>query len=172
MRAVLAVVLLAAVIALGPGCRIDLDHAPASPDAQATTCVMTTSAPCMDAVTHSDLTWIQANVFGKQCVFSGCHNGGNTDAGKIDLRPMQSYNHLVNTTSNLDMTRKLVVPGSTKKSYLSVMLGIIHPEMADPPAAPIKESVGLMPQDNGGSLLCCQKLEAIDRWITAGALNN
>jgi len=29
-----------------------------------------------------------------------------------------------------------------------------------------------MPQTNGGMLLCCQKLEAIQRWITAGAMNN
>ena len=30
--------------------------------------------------------------------------------------------------------------------------------------------VGLMPQSN--LTLCCQKLDAIEAWITAGALNN
>jgi hypothetical protein len=29
-----------------------------------------------------------------------------------------------------------------------------------------------MPQDNGGQLLCCQKLDAIEGWIMDGALNN
>ena len=161
-----------ASIALGSGCRIDLDHAPPLPDAAFTSCQMSTSAPCMDAVTHSDLTWIQTNVFGKQCVFSGCHNGGNSDAGRHDLRTGHAFMHLVNVTSSLDSTRKLVVPGSSEQSYLQVMLGKIAPAMATPPAGPIPAAVGLMPQDNGGNLLCCQKLDAIDRWITAGALDN
>ena len=29
-----------------------------------------------------------------------------------------------------------------------------------------------MPQYNGEHPLCCQKLDAIERWITAGAMNN
>jgi hypothetical protein len=167
-RVVLAALLVTA-------CRIDLDHAPRTTDSRTaqTECeISTTSVPCMDAVGHSDLTWIQANVFTKQCVFSGCHNGGNTDAGKKDMRAGQSFATLVNAKSRLDDTRKLVVPGNVKQSYLSVMLGHITPAMADPPAGPVKSSVGLMPQDNGGALLCCQKLDAIDAWITAGAMDN
>ncbi|MDB4959221.1 MAG: hypothetical protein JWO36_6790 [Myxococcales bacterium] len=164
--------LLAAAVMLTFGCRYDLDHAPPLPDAIQASCTISTSSACMDAVNHSDFTWIQDNIFTKQCVFSGCHNGGNTDAGKIDLRTGRAFAHLVNVTSNLEKTRKLVVPSSSAQSYLQVMLGKIPPEMASPPAGPILETVGVMPQNNGGALLCCQKLDAIDRWITAGAMNN
>ena len=56
------------------------------------------------------------------------------------------------------------VPGDPSSSYLEVMLGSVKGKI-DP-------SVGIMPQNTGGELLCCQKLDAIQRWITAGALNN
>jgi hypothetical protein len=136
------------------------------------TCAMSTSQACMDATAHSDLTWIQANIFEKQCTFSGCHNGAATLAGKVDLRSGMAYAHLVGFTSVLDPTRKLVVAGDPKSSYLEVMLGIIQPVSATPPSAPPRSDVGYMPQSNGGNLLCCQKLAAIDRWIAAGAMNN
>jgi len=35
---------------------------------------------------------------------------------------------------------------------------------------PTGNDVGYMPQD--GPLLCCQKLQAVERWITAGASAN
>jgi hypothetical protein len=57
-----------------------------------------------------------------------------------------------------------VIPSDPTTSYLEVMLGS-EPGSVDP-------TVGLMPQSNGGMLLCCQKLDAIQRWITAGAMNN
>jgi hypothetical protein len=135
-------------------------------------CAMSTSQACMDATAHSDLTWIQANIFDKQCTFSGCHNGANTPAGKVDLRSGMAYAHLVNFTSVLDPSRKVVVAGDPKSSFVEVMLGIIAPSAATPPSAPPRSDVGYMPQDNGGNLLCCQKLGAIDRWIAAGAMNN
>jgi hypothetical protein len=40
-------------------------------------------------------------------------------------------------------------------------------EMEPTPVAPPPSDIGLMPQ--GGGAICCQKLDAIDRWITAGA---
>ncbi|HSN25486.1 MAG TPA: hypothetical protein VLT45_04350 [Kofleriaceae bacterium] len=142
-------------------CKIDLDHAP---DAGTGKCEMSTSASCVEAVNHQDLTWIQDNVFTKQCTFSGCHNGENTKQGKIDLRAGKSFATLVNGDSALMPGTKLVVPGSPTTSYLEVMLG------SEPGSVPA--SVGLMPQNTGGQLLCCQKLDAIQRWITAGAPNN
>src|SRR4051812_21776400 len=96
-RAVLAVLLVTA-------CRIDLDHRKES-DGGTTggMCMVTTAQPCMDATTHSDLTWIQDNIFSKQCTFTGCHNGGSTDAGRLDLRNnAASLAHLVNFDSNLE----------------------------------------------------------------------
>jgi hypothetical protein len=71
---------------------------------------------------------------------------------------------LVNGDSALMAGSKLVVPGDPTTSYLEVMLGS-QPGTIDP-------MVGLMPQDNGNQLLCCQKLDAIERWIMDGAMNN
>lgn len=141
-------------------CKIDLDHAAK----QSTACMDGSSSACMEAASHQDLTWIQAKVFTPQCTFSGCHNGENTKQGKIDLRDGHSYATLVNGPSALTPGATLVVPGDPATSYLEVMLG------SQPGSVP--STVGLMPQSNGGMLLCCQKLEAIERWIMDGAMNN
>src|SRR5690242_4185683 len=122
---------------------------------------------CAEATTHSDFTWIQLNVFAPSCVFTtGCHNGTDTTgmAAKIDLRPSFAYVHLVNAPSDLEKTRKLVVPGSPAKSYLMVMLGQIQPADADPPAPPIRSDIGTMPEGTAGELLCAGKRDAIERW--------
>jgi hypothetical protein len=130
------------------------------------------SAACVEAETHSDYTWIQANVFSKQCTFSGCHNGAKTPAGKLNLTAGNAYAHLVGYSSVLEPSRKLVVASDPKSSYLALMLGIVKPGDATPPAGPPRADIGFMPSDNGGQLICCQKLDAIDRWITMGAMNN
>src|SRR5262245_29111901 len=101
---------------------------------------------CQDAKMHSDLTWIQDNIFTKQCAFSGCHNGVATPAGMMALRAGMSHTPLVNVASMLDTTRKIVVPGDAAKSYMLVMIGEIQPPMADPPAGAIRADVGTMPQ--------------------------
>ena len=142
-------------------CKIDLDHAP---DAGNGKCQMSTSASCVDAAGHQELSWIQDNVFTKQCTFSGCHNGENTKQGKIDLRAGHSFATLVNGDSMLMTGAKLVVPGDPTSSYLEVMLGSVP--------GTVDRTVGLMPQNTGGQLLCCQKLDAIKGWIAAGAPNN
>ena len=170
-RALLAVLLVT-------GCRIDLDKRQQQNPADSggsggAMCTTSTVQVCQDATMHSDFTWIQTNILAKQCAFTGCHNGGSTDAGRLDFRTQDaSFMHLVNFDSNLESGRKLVVPGDPKSSYLDVMLGTIKPSDATPPAPAVNETIGLMPMDNNGALLCCQKLEAIDRWITAGAMNN
>jgi len=153
------------------GCRISLE------DAENTggggRCVVSmTSQACLDAESHQDLTWIQQNIFTASCVFSGCHNGSNNHAGKVDLRAGMSHSHLVDFASILDPTRKLVVANNVNASYLMLMLGHVTPDMADPPAMPPPASVGYMPQSSGGQLLCCQKLDALERWINDGAPNN
>src|SRR5262249_53534955 len=84
---------------------------------------------CLDAKMHSDLTWIQDNIFTKQCTFSGCHNGGPNPAGMMDLRAGMSHTHIVNVASMLDTTRQIVVPGDAAKSYMLVMIGEIQPGM-------------------------------------------
>lgn len=131
--------------------------------------VSTTSQECMDATTHADLGFIEQVIFAKSCNFSGCHDSP-TDSGRLDLRAGLSHDHLVGVTSNLDATRKLVVPNDVNASYLMLMLRDVAPAMASPPGNPPPGSVGFMPQ--ASSTLCCQKLDAIERWINAGAPNN
>ena len=154
------------------GCRISLEDAQNMGGGGGQCVVSTTSQACMDAVMHQDLTWIQPNIFTAHCVFSGCHNGTNNAAGKVDLRAGMSRSHLVDFTSILTPPRKLVVANNVNASYLMLMVGFVPPEMADPPGMPPPASVGYMPQSSGGELLCCQKLEALERWINDGAPNN
>ncbi|MEJ7603777.1 MAG: hypothetical protein WKG01_38170 [Kofleriaceae bacterium] len=155
--------------ALVSGCRISLDE-----EAQeSTVCkVSTTNADCQAAPDHSELAWIEANVFEKSCTFSGCHNGMATDAGRLNLKVGQAHQSLVDVDSDVEPGRKLVVANQPLQSYLLVMLRQVTPAMADPPVGEPPDDVGYMPQNAGGAVLCCQKLDAIQRWIEAGALNN
>lgn len=130
------------------------------------------SAACQEATTYQNLANIEEKIFRASCIFSGCHNGAATDAGALDLRGGMAHANLVNVDSNVETGRKLVVPGDPGKSYLLVMLGEIQPGDADPPANPVPASIGLMPQGTGGVLLCPEKRDAIERWITAGAMND
>jgi hypothetical protein len=136
-------------------------------------CKVSDSADCTEAANHADLAWIEANVFLKQCAFSGCHNGTATAAGRIDMKtPGASHAALVDIRSHIDPAFKLVVPGQPKQSYLLMMLRKYKPEEMDPPMTPPPDDVGFMPQNANGAVVCCQKLDAIERWITAGAANN
>ncbi len=131
-----------------------------------------TSAACMEATTYSNLANIEAKIFKTSCIFSGCHNGGATDAGKIDLRAGAAFAHLVDFDSKVETGRKLVVASDPAKSYLLLMLGQVKPEDASPPTVAPPTDIGFMPQGTGNQLLCPEKREAIERWITMGALNN
>lgn len=147
------------------GCRTSLETAVDA--AEGVGCKVDTTAACMAAETHSDLAWIEQNIFVPSCAFSGCHSS-RTDLGKLDLRSGMSHNSLVGVSSTLDTTRKLVVAGDIQSSYLMLMLHDFDPALATPPAT--TPSVGYMPQ--GAPILCCQKLQAVERWITAGAPAN
>ena len=162
----LRLVLVASLLA---GCRLTLENTDTGDDTtMGRPCAISTASPaCVDAVNHSDLPWIEQNIFAPSCNFQGsCHDGSNSLQGKVDLRATKSYAHLVNYSSVLDPTRKLVVPNDVEASYLMLMLRDVAPAMANPPGkAP---SVGFMPQ-NTGTTLCCQKLDTLERWIMAGA---
>jgi hypothetical protein len=147
------------------GCRISLEPSADAGSGRGCT-VSTTSAPCMDAVTHSDLTWIEQNIFKPSCNFSGCHDTA-TDLGGLDLTT-GSHDRLVNIASKLQPTRKLVVPSDLHSSYLLLMVHDFTPDLATP--AGTAPPNGFMPK--GAPTLCCQKLDAMERWITAGALKN
>jgi hypothetical protein len=137
-------------------------------------CMPSMSMSCQEATLHSDLAWIEANVFAPQCAFSGCHNGQATSAGRINLKDMgMSHGDLVNVDSMIANGRKLVVSGQPKQSYLMMMMQLYPPaEMEPTPAQPPPSDIGFMPQGTDNVPVCCQKLDAIERWITAGALAN
>jgi|SRR5215510_7152432 len=161
---------LVAIATLVAGCRISLETNDTEDFSTRQCTVSTTVQPCLDAVNHSDLTWIEQNIFTKSCAFSGCHSS-SSDAGRLDLRAGMSRAHLVGVSSVLDSTRKLVVPNDVDASYLMLMVRDVPPAMANPPASP--PSSGYMPLGVPPSLgLCCQKLDALERWINAGAPNN
>jgi hypothetical protein len=130
------------------------------------------SMACMEATGYQDLTNIEEKIFKFSCVFSGCHNGAATAAGRLDFRSGMAFAHLTNFASALEPTRMLVVPNDPAKSYLLLMIGEIAPADADPPGSAPPANVGLMPQNAGGMLLCPEKRGAIKRWIEAGATDN
>ncbi len=171
----IAIAIATALIALTiPACRYSLDE----PVELATrSCKDGTVPACVDAPMHSNLAWIEANVFNK-CTFSGCHNGAMTDAGRLDLSVGKSFAAMVNIDSAvaagpmLTGKAKIVTPGVPDRSYLLVMLRQITPAEHDPPLDVPPKAVGYMPQNAGGAITCCQKLDAVTRWVEAGALNN
>lgn len=127
------------------------------------------SAACQLAETYQDLATIEAKIFKGSCVFSGCHDGNvSNEAGRQDLRLTHAFASLVGKDSQIITGKKLVVPGQPDQSYLMNMIGELPFQAGEEPPA----TVGLMPQDTGGVLLCSQKRQAIARWITAGAQND
>ena len=111
--------------------------------------------PCEEAVYHSDLAWIQDKVFNVSCT-TMCH-GDSPPAAQMSLRPDMSRTALVNVRSTQfpDWTR--VVPGNPAQSMLMVQIG----------GEPGPALEGYMPW--GMPRLCTEKIDAIRRWIAAGA---
>lgn len=132
--------------------------------------VVTTSQTCVDAANNQNLAWIEQNIFTPNCGGNSCHSNIPLPGGRIVLTTA-SHDKLVNVESEITPGRMLVVPNDVKKSYLMVLLRHLELAEADPSPAPEPpEDVGYMPQASGP--ICCQKLDAIVRWIEAGALNN
>lgn len=172
----LRLVALVAAMSAVYGCRVSLDseNNGGGDDSTTRVCVVsTTSQPCMDAeaTAHPTLAFLQQNIFGASCLFSGCHNGPN-DAGKLDLSAGKSYMATVGASSKIDPTRQLIVPGDVASSFLMLMVRDVPPKLATPPADPPPGDVGYMPQGLASDALCCQKLDALERWINDGAQNN
>lgn len=118
------------------------------------------SPACQEALAHSDLAWIQERILTPSCAaFGACHKNASSSAAGLYLATGHSHAALVNRPSTLFPDYKLVVPGAPEQSYLMVSLG-----QFDGPLSP----KGTMPPNN--PLLCQEQLDAIERWITAGAL--
>jgi hypothetical protein len=159
-------------------CRISLDKdngGDGPTDSGPLRCVdVTTNPVCVMAGTLQDVTlsWIEQNVFTPNCGSASCHaapTAGGNPAGRIVLTS-NSYTQLVNVDATFATGRKLVVPGSVPQSYLMVILRGISLDEADPSPAPEPSGGRYMPL--GSPIICCQKLEAMKRWIMAGAMNN
>jgi hypothetical protein len=169
MRAVLALMVLVA-------CRVDLDHAVYN-DAQPRLCTpQPTSATCSAAVGHSDLTYLQTNIITPKCALSdSCHTNRNPQ-DMLDMSTKdKTFMLLVSQSSVLDTSRQLVVPGNVNQSLMAAFIGAIKPAEADPPLTELPHSkngdtIGTMPYDS--STMCCEKIDAVTAWITAGAMDN
>ncbi len=114
------------------------------------------SAPtvCDEADEHSDLQWIQDNVFTPNCSsFDSCHRGGDLGAGGLGLEPGDSASNLIGVAARRHPDRQLVVPGRADDSYLMAVLGTED-------VGPTEET---MPPN--GPLVCVEKRDAIRRWI-------
>jgi hypothetical protein len=111
--------------------------------------------PCEEAVYHSDLAWIQSAVFDVSCT-TKCH-GDTPPAAGMSLRAGESRVALVNMPSSQFSGWTRVVPGNPSASMLMVQLG----------GEPGPELEGFMPW--GQPRLCPEKIDAIRRWIAAGA---
>ena len=164
MRVVLAAVLLASA-----GCRIDLDHADSG-----RVCKVSTAAVCAEADSHADFAWIESKIFAANCFGSAGHTGP-TASGKRDLSVGNSYATLMGPTgtgvmSNVDPSRTLVVPFKPEQSYLFFMVQGVDAADGDPPFTTPPTTIGFMPSKS--TTLCCQKIDAIERWILAGAPND
>ncbi|MGE0545566.1 MAG: hypothetical protein AB7O24_06485 [Kofleriaceae bacterium] len=159
----------ALIVALS-GCRITLDEAI---DAGNATVDAPTPAACLAANGRSDFAFVRDKILVKQCTYSGCHNGSADEAGQLDLRMENAYASLMNRLSLIDENHLLVVPGMPTQSYLLLMLKHIQPADMEPDAIPPDETdPGYMPKASVFKPLCIEKLNAIERWIAAGALND
>lgn len=118
------------------------------------------SASCMEATMHSDLAWLQEKVFTPSCsAFVSCHKGAALEAGGLSLEDGQVIPQTVNVDSDLFPQFKRIVPGDAANSYMMIILGAY--------TGPLDPDVGTMPYNN--PKLCQEKLDAVERWIQAGA---
>ena len=114
--------------------------------------------PCEEATQHSDLAWIQQKVFNVSCTGGSCHDATSPQA-QLDLTAPHAYGELVSVKSTIYTAWYLVTPGDPDASMLMVRLG-----------GATGPDVDVMPK--GQAPLCQEKVDAVRRWIAAGAANN
>jgi hypothetical protein len=118
------------------------------------------SADCLEAANHSDLAFIQAKILTPGCAaFTACHRGAATSAGGLSLEAGQTLPQMLGKPSDIDPSKMLIKAGDPANSYLMIITGK-YPGVIAP-------AIGTMPSRN--PLLCAEKLDAMDRWIAAGA---
>jgi hypothetical protein len=119
------------------------------------------SAPCQEATTHSDFTWINENILTKSCVFSGCHNAASHEEG-LDLSAANSFAHIVGVAST-QVTSKKLIDGTSADCANSYLYEKITGENLKP---------GTVKMPKAQPALCQEKIDAVCRWIAAGAKND
>ena len=84
------------------------------------------SPTCLEAMQHSDLTWIQDKIFQPSCAgFRDCHQGAAVDAAHLSLERGQSHTQLVNVATEFMPTAYVrVKPGDPAASYLMIAIGM------------------------------------------------
>ncbi len=113
---------------------------------------------CEEAKLHSDFKWIQKYAIEPNCVATLCHNS-DSSLEKIDLNLEFAYTHLMESTSEYSAL-PLVDPNRPENSYLMVVLGEYDQEQLETRPMPL-------------TLPMCQPiLDAVNRWILAGAKND
>jgi hypothetical protein len=101
------------------------------------------------------LTNVQAAVF-VSCAFDSCHGASN--AGGLSLVEGESYGELVGVAAVGDSSKTLVVAGDSASSYLVQKLVSDTSIVGDPmpPSAQLEQ----------------YRIELVEAWIAAGALDN
>jgi hypothetical protein len=119
------------------------------------------TAPCAEATQHSDFAWINANIFTKSCAFSGCHNTASHEES-LDLTSTAAFAEIVGVSSTQVASKKLIDSTSTDctNSYLYDKLA----------GQNMKTGTVVMPRAQ--PMLCQEKIDAVCRWIAAGAHND
>lgn len=119
------------------------------------------TGPCEEAKTHSDFTWISQNVLTKSCVFSGCHNAASHEEG-LDLSSANAFAHIVGVASTQVPAKKLI-DGTATDCAQSYLYEKIVGENLKP---------GTVKMPKAQPALCQEKIDAVCRWIAAGAPND
>ena len=115
------------------------------------------TADCVEARDHSDLAWIQENIFTASCATTSlCHRGQANDARGLNLEDGMALDNLIDEPSYQCFGETLVVPGAPRDSYLMATFGVY-------PAGSCM--IQLMPFRQPP--LCKDKHDAIERWITS-----
>ncbi len=131
------------------------------------------SPSCREALEHSDFTWLHDRIFNPTCAnFTQCHDTVNS-AGRLNMLSRDTAYAELLGPSFFFPSWNIVEPGSPEDSYLLVKLRCFSEkdELGEScEDGPIAIDGELMPPD--ADPLCKQKIDAIVRWIEAGAADD
>jgi hypothetical protein len=163
---VLRITLVASLFALGSlvaACGGDDDGATADAAPTIDGGAPDATAPCEEAKAHSDFAWINANIFTKSCAFSGCHNDVPHPSGDdLNLSAGKAFAAIVDVSSTQVASKKLIDATSTDCANSYVYNKITNQNLKP----------GTVGMPRAQPPLCQEKIDAVCRWIAAGAKNN